>query len=69
VEMRIKLIKPYQLLEVGAVIDCVEGIAVELVRRGLAEALDDKNIKIETKIESQSIDIVKKKRGRPRKYN
>jgi hypothetical protein len=36
-EMKIKLLKPYQLLEIGEVIDCIDSIAVELIKRKTAE--------------------------------
>jgi hypothetical protein len=37
--MKIKLLKPYQLLEKGMVIDCIDTIAVELLKRRAAKAV------------------------------
>lgn len=39
--MKIKLLKPYQLLVAEQKIDCIDSIAVELVKRGVAERIED----------------------------
>jgi len=51
--MKIRLLKPYQLLEKGSVIDCIDSIAIEFLKRGAAEIVADAI-------------VAKRTRGRPK---
>jgi hypothetical protein len=43
--MKIRLLKPYQLSKKGDVIEPDESVAMELINRGIAEAVIDKGRK------------------------
>lgn len=59
---RIKLLKPWSFYSPGAILVRPGGIADLLIRRGIAERIDD----IETAMIQHA--PIKRKRGRPRKH-